>query len=388
MSKAPDNRDRAADETPLDRREFIVASLALAAASAMPGLAAAAPRKQPQELPRRRLGPLEVSALGLGCMTMNGGQYNAPRGRREMIRVIHAAVDRGVTFFDTAEVYGPFVNEELVGEALTPYRSRVAIATKFGFEIENATGRRTGGLNSRPDHIRRVVDASLRRLRTDTIDLLYQHRVDPTVPIEDVAGTVKDLIAAGKVRHFGLSEPGMETLRRAHAVHPVAAVQNEYSLLFRGPEAGQLAVFEELGIGLVPWSPLGLGFLTGTVTDRAALERRYANDYRLSNPRFTAQALAANMPLVDLLREWARRKEATPGQVALAWLLARSPWIVPIPGTTNAAHLEENLGAIALRFTPGELRELDVQAARVPIHGERLRPEQMAQAGREAPRKR
>lgn len=335
----------------------------------------------------RRLGTLEVSAIGLGCMSMNSGNYNAPRHPSEMARLIHQAVDRGVTLFDTAEAYGPFVNEDLVGEALAPVRQRVVIATKFGFAIDS-NGRRTGGLNSRPDHIRSVVDASLRRLRTDHIDLLYQHRVDPAVPIEDVAGTVRDLISAGKVRDFGLSEPGLNTLRRAHAVQPLAAVQNEYSLLWRGPEQGLLVVLEELGIGLVPWSPLGVGFLTGDITPRTRFDAPGYSDYRRNQPRFTAAALAANMPLVALVRDWATRKQATPAQVSLAWLLAQRPWIVPIPGTTHAQHLDENLGALDVTFTPAELSELNAAARGIPITGDRLRPEQLAMAGREAPMRR
>ncbi|MBI5792388.1 MAG: aldo/keto reductase [Rhodocyclales bacterium] len=338
-------------------------------------------------MPRRKLGALEVSAIGLGCMSMNGGQYNPPKDRREMIRVIHAAVDRGVDFFDTAEVYGPFVNEELVGEALSPIRNKVIIATKFGFHIEYATGRRTGGLNSHPENIRKVVDASLKRLNIDTIDLLYQHRVDPTVPIEDVAGAVKDLVAAGKVRHFGLSEPGMQTLRRAHAVLPVSAVQNEYSLLWRGPEKEELAIFEELGIGLVPWSPLGAGLLTGTINENTRFGGPGHTDYRSSNPRFTPEALKANMALVELLRRWSMRKEATPAQVALAWLMAQRPWIVPIPGTTNPTHLEENLGALAITFAPAELAEFNAAVSTITIQGERLRKELLVMSGREAPLK-
>ena len=364
-----------------------MAGMALAATAMLPSIAFSAPSKQPVVSARRKLGPLEVSAIGLGCMSMNGGQYNPPKDKREMIRLIHAAVDRGVTHFDTAEVYGPFVNEELVGEALAPFKGKVVIASKFGFEIDYATGRRTGGLNSRPQHIRRVAEASLKRLEVDTIDLLYQHRVDPTVPIEDVAGTVKDLIAEGKVKHFGLSEPGMQTLRRAHAVQPVAAVQNEYSLLWRGPEKEELSIFEELGVGLVAWSPLGLGFLTGTINENTRFDGPGYTDYRLTNPRFTPEALKANKVLVDLLRDWARRKEATPAQIALAWLLAQKPWIVPIPGTTNLQHLDEDLGATAVVFSAEELRELNAAASKIVVHGERLRKELLVMSGREAPPK-
>lgn len=371
----------------IDRREFILAGLVLAAATTFPRIAASAPATQPVVSARRKLGALEVSALGLGCMSMNGGQYNPPKDKRDMIPLIHAAVDQGITYFDTAEVYGPFVNEELVGEALAPFKGKIVIGTKFGFEIDYVTGRRTGGLNSRPDHIRAVVEASLKRLKVDAIDLLYQHRVDPTVPIEDVAGTVKDLIGEGKVKHFGLSEPGMKTLRRAHAIQPVAAVQNEYSLLWRGPEKEELAIFEELGIGLVVWSPLGVGFLTGAIDENTRFDGPGYTDYRLTNPRFTPEALKANRVLVDLLREWAQRKEATPAQIALAWLLAQKPWIVPIPGTTNPRHLDENLGAIAVEFTVEELRELNAVASRIVVQGDRLRKELLDMSGREAPLK-
>jgi aryl-alcohol dehydrogenase-like predicted oxidoreductase len=382
----PINKEESSDGFRLDRREFIMAGLVFAAASMVPNIAGTTQAKQ-QMVERRKLGPLEVSAIGLGCMTMNGGQYNPPKDKREMIRLIHAAVDRGVTFFDTAEVYGPFVNEELVGEALAPFKGKVVIATKFGFDLDYDTGRRSGGVNSRPEHIRRVVDASLKRLRVETIDLLYQHRVDPNVPIEDVAGTVKDLVQQGKVKHFGLSEPGLETVRRAHAVLPLAAVQNEYSLLWRGPEKQELALFEELGIGLVPWSPLGAGFLTGTIDENTRFDGPGYTDYRLTNPRFTRTNLKANMLLVNTLRDWARRKEATPAQIALAWLLAQKPWIVPIPGTTSIQHLDENLGALSVKFTADQLREFNAAASKIVVHGERLRPELLVLSGVEAPHK-
>lgn len=385
MSKAPVNRNGEGGILKLDRREFLMAGLAVAATAMMPSIAFSAPAKRPALIPRRRLGALEVSAIGLGCMSMNSGNYNPPKDKREMIPLIHAAVDRGITYFDTAEVYGPFVNEELVGEALAPFKGKVVIGTKFGWDIDYATGRRTGGLNSRPEHIRRVVEASLKRLRVDTIDLLYQHRVDPKVPIEDVAGTVKELIAEGKVKHFGLSEPGMQTLRRAHAIQPVAAVQNEYSLLWRGPEKEELAIFEELGIGLVAWSPLGVGLLTGTINENTRFNGPGYSDYRLTHPRFTPEALKVNVALVDLLREWARRKEATPPQIALAWLLAQKPWIVPIPGTTNLQHLDENLGALAVKFSAGELSELNVAASKIVIQGNRLRKGLLEMSGQEAP---
>lgn len=369
-----------------NRRDFLTSGMLLALATMVPHGAIAARAKTPEVMPRRKLGDLEVSAIGLGCMTMNGGQYNPPRDTNAMIAVIHQAVDRGVTFFDTAEVYGPFINEELVGKALAPIKNKVVIATKFGFDI-TPEGRRTGGLNSRPEHIRRVVDASLRRLNIETIDLLYQHRVDPKVPIEDVAGAVNDLIVQGKVKHFGLSEPGMKTLRRAHAVQPVSAVQNEYSLLWRGPEKEELAIFEELGIGLVPWSPLGLGLLTGKLSPDARFDGPGYTDYRRFNPRFFPENLKANMPVVELLQAWAKRKEATPAQVALAWLLAQRPWIVPIPGTTNPTHLDENLGALSVKFSPGELNEFNAAFSAITIHGERLRPELLVMSGQEAPSK-
>ncbi|WKN24565.2 aldo/keto reductase [Azotobacter vinelandii] len=334
---------------------------------------------------RRRPGALEVSALGLGCMSMNGGQYNPPGDKREMIRVIHAAIDRGVDFFDTAEVYGPFINEELLGEALAPYRDKAVIATKFGFGIDPASALRIGGLDSRPEHIRAVAEASLRRLRTDRIDLFYQHRVDPAVPIEDVAGTVKDLIAEGKVKHFGLSEPGLQTVRRAHAVQPVVAIQNEYSLLWRGPEQGLLESCEELGIGLVPWSPLGAGLLTGTLDADTRFDAPGYMDYRRTNPRFAPEALTGNMALVELAREWAQRKEATPSQIALAWLLAQRPWIVPIPGTTNIQHLDENLGAINLQFSAAEMQAFNTALAQIVVHGERGTPRLLEMVGRDTP---
>lgn len=387
MARAFDNKELEYSLSMIDRREFMVGGLALAATAMLPSISFSAPAKKFMTIPRRKLGSLQVSAIGLGCMSMNGGQYNPPKDKREMIRLIHAAVDRGVDFFDTAEVYGPFVNEELVGEALATFKGKVVITTKFGFEIEYATGRRTGGLDSRPAHIRKVVEASLKRLRIETIDLLYQHRVDPRVPIEDVAGTVKELIAEGKVRHFGMSEPGMQTLRRAHAVQPVAAVQNEYSLLWRGPEKEELAIFEELGVGLVPWSPLGAGLLTGTINEKSRFDAPGYSDYRLTNPRFTPEALKVNMALVDLLRHWAKRKEAAPAQIALAWLLAQRPWIVPIPGTTNLQHLDENLGALTIRFTPAELSELNSAASKIVIRGERLRKGLLEMSGQEAPRK-
>jgi aryl-alcohol dehydrogenase-like predicted oxidoreductase len=315
---------------------------------------------------------LEVSALGLGCMGMSFG-YGPPAGRREMVSLIRTAVERGVTFFDTAEVYGPYTNEELLGEALAPVREQVAIATKFGFAFD-ANGQQSG-LDSRPEHIREVVEASLGRLRTDTIDLLYQHRVDTSVPIEEVAGTVKELIEQGKVRHFGLSEAGVQTIRRAHAVQPVAAVQSEYSLWFREPEAELLPALEELGIGFVPFSPLGKGFLTGAIDESTTFD---SSDFRNVVPRFEPEARTANLAFVELLREVAARKSATPAQIALAWLLAQRPWIVPIPGTTKLHRLEENLAAADLELTDEDLAEIDAGASRLTPQGARY-PEHLQQ---------
>lgn len=317
---------------------------------------------------KRRLGKsnLEVSALGLGCMGMSFG-YGPPGDRDEMISLIRRAVERGVTFFDTAEVYGPFTNEELVGEALAPFRSQVVIATKFGFKLDPNTGRQAG-LDSRPEHIREVADASLKRLKTEVIDLFYQHRVDPDVPIEDVAGAVRDLIAQGKVRHFGLSEASAQTIRRAHAAQPVAALQSEYSLWWRAPEANVMPVLEELGIGFVPFSPLGKGFLTGKIDESTTFD---SSDFRNLVPRFSPQARKANQAVVDLLGRIAERKKATPAQIALAWLLAQKPWIVPIPGTTKMHRLDENLGALSVDLSPDDLREIADAASRIPVEGAR-----------------
>ena len=313
-----------------------------------------------------RNGP-EVSALGLGCMGMSFG-YGPPADRKEMISLLRSAVERGVTFFDTAEMYGPFANEELVGEALAPFRGRVLIATKFGFALDPNGGPRWVGLDSRPAHVKQVADASLKRLKVDAIDLFYQHRVDPEVPIEDVAGAVGDLIREGKVRHFGLSEAGAKTIRRAHAVQPVTALQSEYSLWTRGPEAEILPTLEELGVGFVPYSPLGRGFLTGKMSGATEF---VGTDFRRSLPRFTPEAREANSALVDLLRAIAERKEATPARIALAWLLAQRPWIVPIPGTTKLARLEENLGAASVELTLDDLREIDGAASKIEVRGAR-----------------
>jgi aryl-alcohol dehydrogenase-like predicted oxidoreductase len=317
---------------------------------------------------------LEVSAIGLGCMGMNHHRGPAP-AKSEMVALIRQAVDRGVTFFDTAEVYGPFTNEQLVGEALEPFRKDVVIATKFGFDLGEGG---SGGLNSRPDHIRTVADESLKRLRVDAIDLFYQHRVDPGVPIEDVAGTVKTLIAEGKVRHFGLSEAGADTIRRAHAVQPVAAIQSEYSLWWRAPEDSVLPACDELGIGFVPYSPLGRGFLTGTIDETTPFG---GNDNRGTLPRFTPEARKANRPVVDLLEQIGRQKGATPAQVALAWLLARKPWIVPIPGTTKLHRLEENIAAAGIELTPGDIRSIDAAAAEITVQGDRYGQAEAARIG-------
>jgi aryl-alcohol dehydrogenase-like predicted oxidoreductase len=320
---------------------------------------------------------LDVSAIGLGCMGMSFG-YGPPADTTEMTALIRAAVERGVTFFDTAEVYGPFTNEELVGAALAPVRDQVVIATKFGFRLDPVTGQQIG-LDSRPAHIREVAEASLKRLKIDAIDLFYQHRVDPDVPIEDVAGAVKDLIAEGKVKHFGLSEPGVTTIRRAHAVQPITAIQSEYSLWTRSPEKEVLPTLEELGIGFVPYSPLGKGFLTGAMNENTTLD---SGDFRNILPRFTPEARKANQALVDLLGEIAARKQATPAQIALAWLLAKKPWIVPIPGTTKLHRLEENLGAADVELTADDLRDIESAAAKITVQGNRYPDRLEAMTGR------
>jgi aryl-alcohol dehydrogenase-like predicted oxidoreductase len=389
------------------RRQLLTAAAALGTApwllsacagtSDAPGAAAAGSPPGQRSAPgavsatRRRLGPLEVFPIGLGVQWHPGRApdvvndlYDSSTDRRGAIALIKRAVDLGVTLFDTAEAYGPFMSEELLGEALQGLRDRVVLSTKFGFDIDLNTGRRRGGVNSQPEHIRQVVDAQLRRLRTDRIDLLYQHRVDPKVPIEDVAGTIMDLVSRGKVRHYGLSEPGLQTVRRAHAVHPVAVIQNEYSMLWRGPELHVLPLCEELGIGFVPWSPLGMGFLAGRVGART---RFGEDDFRATVPRFAPDALPANMQLVRLVQAWARRKDVTPAQLSLAWLTARKPWIVPIPGTTNVAHLEENVAAAAISFSAAELKELDAGLSQIMVQGDRLPPAVLSATGVEAPPK-
>jgi aryl-alcohol dehydrogenase-like predicted oxidoreductase len=375
----------------IHRRQVLTAAAVLGAAPWL--LTSGSGKANAQSTARRRLGPLEVFPIGLGCQWHPGSSpeavndlYASATNRQGAVALIRRAVDLGVTLFDTAEVYGPFMSEEILGEALQGRtRDRVVVCTKFGFDIDPVTGERRGGPNSRPDHIRRVVEAQLRRLRTDRIDLLYQHRVDPQVPIEDVAGTIKDLATQGKVAHYGLSEPGLQTIRRAHAVHPVAVIQNEYSMLWRGPEAEVLPLCEELGIGFVPWSPLGMGFLAGTITASSRFEKP---DFRATVPRFAPDALPANMSLVALVKTWAARKSVTPAQLALAWLLAQKPWIVPIPGTTNPAHLEENVAAASISFSSAELKELDTALAAIPIRGARLSPPVLAATGVEAPPKR
>ena len=363
-------------ENQLARRRFLAGGLAVGAAallsSSLHGMAHAAAlsspsatknRQQPHSLPQRRLGSLQVSAIGLGCLPMVG-YYGGTYAKKDMIALIRRAYDSGVTFFDTAEVYGPYTSEEWIGEALAPVRDKVVIATKFGFGVEE--GRPTA-LNSRPDHIRRAVEGSLRRLRTDRIDLLYQHRVDPKVPMEDVAGTVKDLIREGKVLHFGLSEASAASIRRAHAVQPVSAVQSEYSLLWREPETKIFPTLRELGIGLVPYCPLGRGFLTGAIDENS----RFTTGRLSTLPQFTPEALKHNMPLPHLIRSWAERKQCTMSQFAIAWLLAQAPWIAPIPGTTNPAHLDDFLGGAAVSLTPEELEEFEREYGGITLMGHR-----------------
>ncbi|MBT9466644.1 aldo/keto reductase [Hydrogenophaga sp.] len=390
----------APDPQGLQRRQLLattaslgIAPWLLSACASPAGTNTSSPQATGQ---RRKLGGLEVSSIGLGCQWRPGATpgvvsdlYSSRMDRPAALRLIRRAAEKGVTLFDTAEAYGPFLSEDILGEALQGIRNQVVVSTKFGFDIDQKTGQRLGGTQSRPEHIKQVVEGQLRRLRTDRIDLLYQHRVDPLVPIEDVAGAVKDLMAQGKVLHWGLSEPGVQTIRRAHAVQPLSAIQNEYSMLWRGPEAQVLPLCEELGIGLVCWSPLGMGFLAGSVRSDARFESAPpVPDFRAAVPRFAPDALPANMALVDVVRAWAQRKNATPAQLSLAWLLAQKPWIVPIPGTTNVAHMEENIGAAAISFTPDELRQLNAAVAAVRIQGDRLPPAVMRMAGVEAPLKR
>jgi aryl-alcohol dehydrogenase-like predicted oxidoreductase len=380
----------------IGRRSFLLSAASLAAVPMLGGLAAPAatpahaqaarPSGAPaaQAMGRRKLGSLEVSSVGLGVQNMSRKYEMTVPYRPEMINIIRAAYDRGVTFFDTAEAYGPFECERILGEAIVPFRNQVAITSKFGWDIDPATGRRTGGLNSKPDHVKRAVAGMLTRLRTDRIDLLYQHRVDPEVPIEDVAGAIKDLMDQGKVLHWGLSEMGLGTLRRAHATLPVTAVQSEYSMLWRGPEQEVLPLCEELGIGFVPWSPLGVQFLTGWID---ANTRFAPGDIRGGESRFSPENLPNNLALVDVLKRWAEQKGASPGQIALAWLLAQKPWIVPIPGTTQMAHMVENSGAAEVTFTPDELAELNADVRAIEIQGQRLPDGVLALSGVEAPLK-
>lgn len=376
-----------------DRRSFLSTASGIIAALSFGGLAPTAGRAATASRPstdavmkgRRKIGSLEVSSVGLGCQDFTGTFYATGPKRADMIANIRTAFDHGVTFFDAAEAYGPLEVERILGEGVMPFRNKVTLCSKFGFNIDPQTGARQPGLNSRPEHVRAAVEGMLKRLQTDRIDLVYQHRVDPAVPIEDVAGTIKDLIAEGKVLHFGLSEPGPNTIRRAHAVQTLTAIQNEYSMLWRGPEAEILPICEELGIGFVCWSPLGMGFLTGDIH----ADTRFAQgDFRAVVPRFAPDALPANMALVALVEEWARRKGATPAQISLAWLIAQKPWVVPIPGTTKSKHLVDNIGADSVRFTPDEVRELNASVTRIPIKGARLPAGVEALSGVEAPLKR
>jgi len=374
-----------------DRRTFLQATGAFAAAALAPGLSLPVAAGEPAGAAakarvhgRRKLGKLEVSAVGLGCQDLTGAFYGTAPRRTDMITLIRSAYDRGVTFFDAAEAYGPHEVERILGEGVAPFRNQVAITSKFGWDIDLETGQFRGGLNSRPEHIRLAVEGMLKRLKTDRIDLLYQHRVDPKVPIEDVAGAVKDLIAQGKVLHFGLSEPGPGTLRRAHAVLPLAAVQNEYSMMARDPEANILPICKELGIGFVPWSPLAMGFLAGNIGPDTAFGR---GDFRGTAPWFSPENRPHNLKLLTVAQAWARRKSATPAQIALAWLMAQDPCVVPIPGTTKMPHLLDNLGADSIRFTSKEVADLNAEIARVPIHGARLPAGILGLSGVEAPAK-
>jgi aryl-alcohol dehydrogenase-like predicted oxidoreductase len=368
------------------RRQVLEAGISLAAASLLPGSTANAQARRENASTtrpgRRRLGNLEVSAIGIGVQNMHRKYDTSVPYRPEMIQILRAAYDRGITFFDTAEAYGPWENERILGEAIVPFRDKVRITSKFGWNIDPETGERRPGLNSKPDHIKRVVEGSLKRLRTDHIDLLYQHRVDPMVPIEDVAGAMKELMDQGKVLNWGLSEPGIQTIRRAHATLPLAAIQNEYSMATRDPEKAVIPLCEELGIGFVCWWPLDCQLLTGWID---ANTRFAPGDLRAATPRFSPENLAQNMKLVDLIKTWAKRKEATPSQIALAWLMAQKPWIVPIPGTTVMQHMLENTGAAAVRFTPGEISELNSAVSAIEVRGQRLPDAVLVFSGVEAP---
>ncbi|RDC65046.1 aldo/keto reductase [Adhaeribacter pallidiroseus] len=377
--------------TIFNRRDFFKTGLVLAGGAMLPtacktAASATSANSSSKEIvtTRRKLGNLEVSNIGLGVQNMSRKYTTEVPSRPEMHHIIRTAYDHGVTLFDAAEAYGPFEVERILGEALVPIRNKVVIETKFGWNIDQNTGQRLPGLNSRPDHIKVVVEGMLKRLRTDRVDLLYQHRVDPAVPIEDVVGAIKDLITAGKVLHYGLSEPGLQTVRRAHAIHPVTAIQNEYSLIWRGPEEAVIPLCEELGIGFVPWSPLGVGFLTGAID---ANTRFAPGDIRGAESRFSPENLPSNLVLVDLIKKWGTQKEATPAQIALAWLLAQKPWIVPIPGTTQMAHMLENNGADAVRFTSDEIKQFNTELSQIEFKGERL-PQMVLQfSGVEAPAK-
>lgn len=374
-----------------DRRKFLVSGLGLAATSLLPRITvgaeatqSAAKTSRPASLSRRNLGSLEVSSVGIGVQNMSRTYQTTIPTRAEMINIIREAYDRTVTFFDAAEAYGPHEVERILGEGIAPFRNKVVITSKFGWNIDLETGERRPGLNSRPEHIKLAVEGMLKRLRTDRIDLLYQHRVDPQVPIEDVAGAIKDLMAQGKVLHWGLSEPGLQTVRRAHAVQPLTAIQNEYSMLWRGPEKEVIPLCEELGIGFVPWSPLGVGFLTGAID---ANTRFAPGDIRGGESRFSSENLSHNLALVALLKKWAEQKQATPAQIALAWLMAQKPWIVPIPGTTQMPHMIENTGSVAVRFTPTELAELNSSVRAIEIRGQRLPDAVLVFSAVEAPPK-
>lgn len=372
-----DNESNNTNAKRLNRRSFLKSGILLTGAAMLPfsdklfaNVVSNKKANTSKNSPgRRKLGTLEVSGIGLGVQNMSRTYQTTIPSRLEMINIIRTAFDHGVTLFDAAEAYGPFEVERILGEALVPIRNKVVIETKFGWNIDQKTGQRLPGLNSRPEHIKEVVEGMLKRLRTDRIDLLYQHRVDPAVPIEDVVGAIKDLITQGKVLHYGLSEPGAQTVRRAHAIHPVTAIQNEYSLLWRGPEKVILPLCEELGIGFVPWSPLGVGFLTGAID----VNTRFAQgDIRGTESRFSPENLAHNLALVDLIKVWATRKEATPAQISLAWLLAQKPWIVPIPGTTQMAHMLENIGSNQVRFTSDEIKQFNSELVAIEVKGERL----------------
>jgi aryl-alcohol dehydrogenase-like predicted oxidoreductase len=394
MKNKQNNPVKESNITALDRRKFIVAGASVAgvaAASMLPGFANASPKGEEQSPSgyanpgKRRLGSLEVSSIGLGVQNMHRKHNSTVPYRPQMIDIIREAYDRGVTFFDTAEAYGPFEDERILGEAMEPFRDKIKITSKFGWNIDLKTGERGPGLNSRPKHIKQAVEGSLKRLRTDRIDLLYQHRVDPQVPIEDVAGAVKELMDEGKVLHWGLSEPGIETIRRAHAVLPLTAIQNEYSMGTRDPEKEVLPLCEELGVGFVPWWPLGSQLLTGWIDAKTSFA---PGDIRASTPRFSAENLAHNMQLVDLIKTWAVRKNAAPVQIALAWLMAQKPWIVPIPGTTVMTHMIENIGAAEVQFTHGEIAELNTAVKAIEVRGQRLPDRVLAFSGVEAPPKR